>query len=87
MTVADQYLEIAATGTNPVMEDGELLEALSETQKEVLRWMAVGKTNWEIATILSMRKRTVDYHASSILKKLGVASRMQAVNIFSKSQL
>lgn len=87
VTVADQYLEIAATRPNPIMEDGELLEALSETQKEVLRWMAVGKTNWEIATILSMRKRTVDYHAASILKKLGVASRMQAVNILSKSQL
>lgn len=86
-TLADHYLELAASGTLPATERTEQLDALSSLQTEILQWMAIGKTNWEVATILSLPKRTVDYHVSCILKKLGVTSRLQAVNIFSKYQI
>lgn len=86
-TVTDRYLEITSSAVHDGHDQEEKLEALSEIQREMLRWMAIGKTNWEIATILSVPKRTVDYHVASILKKLDVTSRLQAVNIFSRSNL
>jgi len=53
-------------------------ESLTEREREVLRLVVVGKSNKEIAQILSVTVRTVDFHVSNILKKLGVASRVEA---------
>lgn len=58
-----------------------LLSRLSDQQLEILRWVARGKTNREIAVIVSSTRRTVDYHLQEILGKLEVSSRTQAVAI------
>lgn len=58
---------------------------LSEAQREILKWMAEGKSNPDIATITGITERTIRYHVSEILRKLGVATRMQAVAIFQAS--
>ncbi|SPE20752.1 Regulatory protein, LuxR [Burkholderiales bacterium] len=52
---------------------------LSEREIEVLTWSARGKTSDEIATILGLSKRTVDFHMDNARAKLGVATRTQAV--------
>jgi DNA-binding NarL/FixJ family response regulator len=52
---------------------------LSERELEVLTWSARGKTSDEIAQILSLTKRTVDFHMDNARAKLGVATRIQAV--------
>ena len=52
--------------------------ALSERETEVLRLLAIGKANKEIARDLSIGEQTVKTHVSSILGKLGVQSRTQA---------
>jgi len=52
---------------------------LSPREAEVLAWAARGKTNWEIATILSVRRRTVATHLERIYAKLDVTSRSAAV--------
>jgi DNA-binding NarL/FixJ family response regulator len=52
--------------------------ALSERETEVLRLVARGKANKEIAAELSIGEKTVKTHVSSILNKLGVQSRTQA---------
>jgi DNA-binding response OmpR family regulator len=52
---------------------------LSEREVEVLTWSARGKTSDEIATILGLSKRTVDFHVDNARAKLGVATRTQAV--------
>jgi DNA-binding NarL/FixJ family response regulator len=52
---------------------------LSEREIEVLTWSARGKTSDEIASILSLSKRTVDFHMDNARNKLGVANRTQAV--------
>jgi two-component system, NarL family, response regulator YdfI len=57
----------------------EQLEELSPREVEVLRWMAEGFGNKEIATRLGISDHTVKFHISSILAKLGVASRTEAV--------
>jgi len=59
------------------------LNKLSAKQIEILEWASQGKSNRDIATIVGSSKRTIDYHMSEILRKLGVASRAQAVMIFS----
>lgn len=54
------------------------LGLLSAEQREILGWIAKGKSNGDIALILGHSKRAVDYHVAQILRKLGVASRTQA---------
>jgi DNA-binding NarL/FixJ family response regulator len=53
-------------------------EPLTERETEVLRQLARGKSNKEIAAALVIAEKTVRTHVSSILAKLGVASRTQA---------
>ena len=53
-------------------------EKLTERETDVLRLLAVGKSNKEIALDLFIGEKTVKTHVSSILGKLGVPSRTQA---------
>jgi len=53
--------------------------SLSEREIETLLWSARGKTSAEIATILGLSKRTVDFHIDNAREKLGVATRIEAV--------
>lgn len=53
-------------------------EALTERETEVLRLLAQGQSNKEIARNLSITEKTVKTHVSNILSKLGVQSRTQA---------
>ncbi len=53
-------------------------EKLTEREVDVLRLLAQGKANKEIAYMLGIGAKTVKSHVSSILAKLGVASRTQA---------
>jgi len=52
---------------------------LSAREKSVLLWASRGKSNNDIATILSISPKTVEFHFSSIFKKMGVNSRVLAV--------
>jgi RNA polymerase sigma factor (sigma-70 family) len=54
------------------------IEPLTEREREVLRLVTQGKANKEIARQLEISERTVRTHVSSILGKLGLASRTQA---------
>lgn len=54
-------------------------ETLSRREREVLRLMAAGRTNREIAERLILASGTVKNYVSSILSKLGVATRDEAV--------
>lgn len=53
--------------------------ALTERESEVLRLMAIGKSNHEIVAALSITERTVKFHVNNILTKLRVIDRTQAV--------
>src|SRR5918995_3882506 len=53
-------------------------EALTERESEVLKLLARGEANKQIATGLFLSEKTVKAHVSSILMKLGVRSRTQA---------
>jgi DNA-binding NarL/FixJ family response regulator len=53
-------------------------EPLTERETEVLRQLALGKSNKEIAATLVIAEKTTRTHVSNILAKLGLASRTQA---------
>jgi NarL family two-component system response regulator LiaR len=53
-------------------------EPLTDRETEVLRHLAMGKSNKEIAAALVIAEKTVRTHMSNILSKLGVPSRTQA---------
>lgn len=53
-------------------------EKLTERESEVLRLLALGKTNKQISNELKIGDTTVKTHVSNILAKLGVNSRTQA---------
>lgn len=52
--------------------------ALNEREVETLTWAARGKTSGEIALILGLSKRTVDFHIDNARTKLGAVTRLQA---------
>ncbi|MCC6624934.1 MAG: HD domain-containing protein [Deltaproteobacteria bacterium] len=58
---------------------------LSEREVEVLCWVARGKTNKEIAAILSLSPKTVQHHVAHVYDKIGVYSRAGAA-IFAMEQ-
>jgi DNA-binding response OmpR family regulator len=51
---------------------------LNDREIETLTWAARGKTSAEIAQMLSLSKRTVDFHIDNARTKLGVSTRIQA---------
>jgi DNA-binding NarL/FixJ family response regulator len=73
--------DMARSGIRETLADGSpgLLEALTERELEILRLMASGIGNREIAQALDLREGTVKNHVSSIFSKLSVADRTKAV--------
>lgn len=60
---------------------------LSEREREVLRLVAAGRSNKEIAAALGIAERTVKFHVTSIFDKLGAENRAQAVAVASERGL
>jgi DNA-binding CsgD family transcriptional regulator len=52
---------------------------LTEREAEVLAWVARGRSDGEIAQLLSISPRTVDKHLENLFRKLGVRNRAEAV--------
>src|SRR5882762_1187196 len=74
--------EVASqTRGNSAASAPETLEELTPREIEVLRLMAEGFGNKEIASRLGISDHTVKFHISSILGKLGAASRTEAVTL------
>ena len=61
--------------------EGDKLDenSLTEREVEILQYMALGKTNQDIADELYLSERTVRTHVTNILAKLGLSNRTQAV--------
>lgn len=54
---------------------------LTPREREVLGWVARGKSASGVADILKIAKRTVDEHVQTAIRKLGAANRTHAVAI------
>jgi DNA-binding NarL/FixJ family response regulator len=62
-------------------KDDRGIDPLTERELEVLKLMGQGRTNREIAESLVITERTVKFHVSAILGKLGAGNRTEAVSI------
>lgn len=71
--VAARLLQQVSTSTLPPPI------TLTEREREVLRLVAHGRQNKEIAKVLAISERTVKFHISAIFTKLGVGNRTEAV--------
>jgi DNA-binding NarL/FixJ family response regulator len=63
------------------LEQGRPMEQLSPRELDVMRWIAEGATNLQIAETLHVSEQTVKTHVRSILAKLGAHDRTHAVAI------
>ncbi len=61
------------------MTEAERVNVLTEREHEVLRLMARGATNSEIAASLYVSEPTVKSHVGAIFSKLGVRDRAAAI--------
>lgn len=72
------YLHEAVRRVFDLVEDPEAPK-LTNREQECLRWVADGKTSWEIAHMLNVSERTVNFHLNNVMSKLDVCSRQHAV--------
>jgi DNA-binding CsgD family transcriptional regulator len=63
-------------GAGPRSEDAD--HGLTRREREILSWLATGRTNRAIAKALSISEKTVARHISNIYGKLGLSSRAAA---------
>jgi LuxR family quorum sensing-dependent transcriptional regulator len=70
------FEQVIQLDTNPRRPSAGLL---SPREVECLSWAAAGKTDAEIGRILTISPRTTRFHIENAKKKLGVATRVQAV--------
>lgn len=68
----DAYVRIDKT-ENPKVNE------LTERELECVFWACEGKTAWEMAHIVGVAERTINFHLTSVIKKLGASNRQHAV--------
>jgi DNA-binding NarL/FixJ family response regulator len=78
-TVAGFAVTVPRAPTGP--PERRIAEALTAREVEVLRLMARGYRNKQLATLLNISEHTAKFHVSSVLAKLGARTRTEAVTI------
>jgi two-component system, NarL family, response regulator NreC len=83
VAAGDQYVH-PTLGARMVAADAEArrrsdADPLSDREREVLRLLALGHTNQEIASMLFISVRTAETHRAHIMSKLGLSSRAELV--------
>jgi NarL family two-component system response regulator YdfI len=71
----------AVYGDQPLEVEDEMFEEVTSRETDVLRMLAEGLVNKDIAARLGISEHTVKFHISSILDKLGASTRTEAVTL------
>jgi DNA-binding NarL/FixJ family response regulator len=86
-SVTRRIVERFARRRNHPAKPAPELESLTQREHEVLLMLAGGKSNAELAAALFVTEGTVKTHVSSVLMKLGLRDRVQAVILAYESGL
>lgn len=73
------YLHEAVRRVSELATADEGKRNLTWREQECLRWVADGKTSWEISKVLNLSERTVNFHLKNAAVKLDVFNRQHAV--------
>ena len=81
--IARRILELLPmpTAVASAVEPGDQSQALTEREQQILRLVADGLSNREIADQLFLSRYTVESHVKRIYRKLAVSSRISAVSV------
>jgi transcriptional regulator EpsA len=71
-------IRVASNRGNAVTSANKIPQKITGRESEILQWVHMGKTNWEISSILDISPLTVKNHVQNILRKLDVQNRGQA---------
>jgi len=85
-SITRRLIERFATVSHPTRDSSEL-DRLTPRETEVMRLIARGLSNAEIATALVVTEHTAKTHVAHILEKLGIRDRVQAVVLAYESGL
>ena len=62
-------------------QNGSAISSLTSREREVMKLLSEGKPNRDVAKILHISPRTIDSHRSNIMKKLGITSNAELVQL------
>ncbi len=85
-TLAPEAAQVLIESTQKKGDSGQV-EELTEREMDVLKLLVDGLTNPQIADKLVVSRSTIKFHVSSILAKLNVSSRTEAVSLALKKKL
>jgi DNA-binding NarL/FixJ family response regulator len=77
--VAPRVLDAFRSNVGPRLAEAARIDALTDREHDVLRLMATGATNAEIAAELIVSEATVKSHVGAVFSKLGVRDRAAAI--------
>ena len=77
--MSNYIFEAAIRIVRQSMREDDPQEPLTERETECLFWASEGKTSGEIACILGITERTVNYHLNQVTRKTGSMNRYQAI--------
>ncbi|MGH8855389.1 MAG: helix-turn-helix transcriptional regulator [Telluria sp.] len=78
LSLIRDYAFASSSSLREAKADPEL-PRLTRRELEVLQWVMVGKSSWEIARITNCSEATINFHLANVRQKFGVNTRQQAV--------
>jgi DNA-binding NarL/FixJ family response regulator len=72
-------IELRASGETTRTRSPSAVDELTPQELQIVRFVAEGATNKEVAARLFLSPRTIDYHLRKIFTKLGISSRAELI--------
>ena len=76
-----QAAELRASGETARKRDPSTIDQLTPQELQIVRFVADGHSNKEVAAQLYLSPRTIDYHLRNVFAKLGITSRTQLAHL------
>jgi DNA-binding NarL/FixJ family response regulator len=83
--LSPSIIDLALNNNSDISNEEQLVNALSTREREIMRLLAEGKRNRDIAKMLHISHRTVDTHRTNILKKLDLSSNVELTRLATKA--